>query len=274
MFGGGHGGPGSGRQAVNYWLVTTATRAPRPQIHRSVSPDPRGGAAERRRVPRSRDGGILGSRCESREHGASRMAVTPRSAGTGGSPIVQNPRHKARRSPRSSRAAAIALGLRLPLARDHSLSGTPRPGPEPNKVKESIMMVGQAKWCDIRDQDLKLKALPARKTDQDFAAGEKRVRERNAAVGKAHGTPRERSIRYHRGRRSTPFPGALRSARMPGVHSHAQAGTLVELMAGGHRRPERPTTSATPQWTMAALRDSERTRRAPALRIARGTRDA
>ena len=109
--------------------------------------------------------------------------------------IVQNP-HRTKNlgaSHRDHRAAAgIALDCVYPLARDHmAFPELLAQGLEPHKVKEVYLM-----WWDTPEivmditetMDLKLKALACHASQlKDFAAVEKRVRERNAELGKAHG---------------------------------------------------------------------------------------
>jgi len=109
--------------------------------------------------------------------------------------IVQNP-HRTKNlgaSHRDHRAAAgIALDCVYPLARDHmAFPELLAQGLEPHKVKEVYLM-----WWDTPEivmditetMDLKLKALACHASQfKDFAAVEKRVRERNAELGKPKG---------------------------------------------------------------------------------------
>ena len=138
-----------------------------------------------------------------REHGvwkintrASRMAVTAQiRRHRPDLLIVQNP-HRTKNlgaSHRDHRAAAgIALDCVYPLARDHmAFPELLAQGLEPHKVKEVYLM-----WWDkpevvmdiTETMDLKLKALACHASQfKDFAAVEKRVRERNAELGKPKG---------------------------------------------------------------------------------------
>jgi LmbE family N-acetylglucosaminyl deacetylase len=109
--------------------------------------------------------------------------------------ICQNPNRTKNlgASHRDHRAAAgIALDCVYPLARDHmAFPELIAQGLEPHKVKEVHMM-----WWDAPDVvldisetiDLKIKALQCHASQfKDFAAVEKRVRERNAELGTPHG---------------------------------------------------------------------------------------
>jgi LmbE family N-acetylglucosaminyl deacetylase len=89
-------------------------------------------------------------------------------------------------------AAGIALDCVYPLARDHmAFPELMAQGLEPHKVKEVHMMWWDAPEVivDISDTiDLKIKALQCHASQfKDFAAVEKRVRDRNAELGKLHG---------------------------------------------------------------------------------------
>jgi LmbE family N-acetylglucosaminyl deacetylase len=109
--------------------------------------------------------------------------------------IIQNP-HRTKNLGASHRdhrtVAGIALDCVYPLARDHmAFPELLAQGLEPHKIKEVHMMW----WSDpdvvvdiTETMDLKLKALACHQSQfQDFAAVEKRVRERNAELGKAKG---------------------------------------------------------------------------------------
>src|SRR5215813_560825 len=109
--------------------------------------------------------------------------------------IIQNPNRTKNlgASHRDHRiAAGIALDCVYPLARDHmAFPELMAQGLEPHKVKEVHVM-----WwenpdlvVDISDTiDLKLKALQCHASQfKDFPAVEKRVRDRNAELGKLHG---------------------------------------------------------------------------------------
>jgi LmbE family N-acetylglucosaminyl deacetylase len=88
-------------------------------------------------------------------------------------------------------AAGVALDCVYPLARDHMAFPELLPEYEPHKVREVYVM----QWdkpqlvVDISDfMDLKLKALACHASQfGDFAAVEKRVRERSAELGKTKG---------------------------------------------------------------------------------------
>ena len=89
-------------------------------------------------------------------------------------------------------AAGIALDCVYPLARDHmAFPELMAQGLEPHKVKEVHMMWWDAPEVivDISEMiDLKIKALQCHASQfKDFAAVEKRVRDRNAELGKPHG---------------------------------------------------------------------------------------
>jgi len=109
--------------------------------------------------------------------------------------ICQNP-HRTKNLGGSHRdhrtVAAIALDCVYPLARDHmAFPELLAQGLEPHKIKEVHMMWwdGPALVVDITDTiDLKIKALACHMSQfRDFAAVEKRVRERGAELGKPHG---------------------------------------------------------------------------------------
>ena len=109
--------------------------------------------------------------------------------------IVQNP-HRTKNLGASHRDHRTAGGhrarLRLPLARDHmAFPELLAQGLEPHKVKEVYLMWWDTPEVvvDITDtMDLKLKALACHASQfKDFAAVEKRVRERGAELGKPHG---------------------------------------------------------------------------------------
>ena len=109
--------------------------------------------------------------------------------------IVQNP-HRTKNLGASHRdhriVAGIALDCVYPLARDHmAFPELLAQGLEPHKIKEVHMMWWEspALVVDITEtMDLKLKALACHQSQfKDFAAVEKRVRERNAELGKAKG---------------------------------------------------------------------------------------
>ena len=109
--------------------------------------------------------------------------------------ICQNP-HRTKNPGGSHRdhriVAGIALDCVYPLARDHmAFPELLAQGLEPHKVKEVHMM-----WWDNPElivdvsetMDLKIKALACHASQfQDFAAVEKRVRERGAQLGKPKG---------------------------------------------------------------------------------------
>lgn len=109
--------------------------------------------------------------------------------------IVQNP-HRTKNLGASHRdhriVAGIALDCVYPLARDHmAFPELLAQGLEPHKIKEVHMMWWESPELvvDITEtMDLKLKALACHQSQfKDFAAVEKRVRERNAELGKAKG---------------------------------------------------------------------------------------
>ncbi len=111
--------------------------------------------------------------------------------------ICQNP-HRTKNLGASHRdhrtAAGIALDCVYPLARDHmAFPELMAQGLEPHKVKEVHMMWLEAPEVivDISETiDLKIKALQCHASQfKDFAAVEKRVRDRNAELGKPHGLP-------------------------------------------------------------------------------------
>ena len=89
-------------------------------------------------------------------------------------------------------AAGIALDCVYPLARDHmAFPELIAQGLEPHKVKEVHLMWWENPEVvvDISDTiDLKIKALACHVSQfKDFAAVEKRVRERGAELGKPKG---------------------------------------------------------------------------------------
>ena len=109
--------------------------------------------------------------------------------------IVQNP-HRTKNLGASHRdhriVAGIALDCVYPLARDHmAFPELLAQGLEPHKIKEVHMMWWESPELvvDITEtMDLKLKALACHQSQfKDFAAVEKRVRERNAELGKLKG---------------------------------------------------------------------------------------
>jgi len=109
--------------------------------------------------------------------------------------IIQNP-HRTKNLGASHRdhrtVAAIALDCVYPLARDHmAFPELLAQGLEPHKIKEVHMMwfENPALVVDIGEtMDIKLKALACHQSQfKDFAAVEKRVRERNAELGKLKG---------------------------------------------------------------------------------------
>ncbi len=108
--------------------------------------------------------------------------------------IAQNPRrtHNLGASHRDHRiVAGVALDCVYPLARDHMAFPELLPEYEPHKVGEVYVM----QWenprvvVDITDfMDLKLKALACHASQfSDFAAVEKRVRDRSAELGETKG---------------------------------------------------------------------------------------
>lgn len=109
--------------------------------------------------------------------------------------IIQNP-HRTRNLGASHRdhrtVAGIALDCVYPLARDHmAFPELLAQGLEPHKVREVYMMWSENPELvvDISDTiDLKIKALACHASQfRDFAAVEKRVRERAAQLGKPKG---------------------------------------------------------------------------------------
>src|SRR5215468_2651320 len=109
--------------------------------------------------------------------------------------IIQNP-HRTKNLGASHRdhrtVAGIALDCVYPLARDHmAFPELMEQGLEPHKIKEVHMMwfENPALVVDITETiDLKLKALQCHVSQfKDFAAVEKRIRDRNAELGKSHG---------------------------------------------------------------------------------------
>ena len=109
--------------------------------------------------------------------------------------IIQNPNRTKNlgASHRDHRAVAgIALDCVYPLARDHmAFPELLAQGLEPHKVREVYMMWWENPELivDISDTiDLKVKALSCHASQfKDFAAVEKRVRERSAQLGKPKG---------------------------------------------------------------------------------------
>jgi LmbE family N-acetylglucosaminyl deacetylase len=87
--------------------------------------------------------------------------------------------------------AGVALDCVYPLSRDHLAFPELLPEFEPHKTREVYVMQWQSPQIlvDITDvMDLKIKALACHASQfKDFAAVEKRVRERGAELGKAHG---------------------------------------------------------------------------------------
>lgn len=109
--------------------------------------------------------------------------------------IIQNP-HRTKNLGASHRdhrtVAGIALDCVYPLARDHmAFPELLAQGLEPHKVREVYMMWWESPELvvDISDTiDLKIKALACHASQfKDFAAVEKRVRERSAQLGKPKG---------------------------------------------------------------------------------------
>jgi LmbE family N-acetylglucosaminyl deacetylase len=109
--------------------------------------------------------------------------------------ICQNP-HRTKNLGASHRdhrtVAGIALDCVYPLARDHmAFPELLAQGLEPHKVKEVHMMWWDSPELvvDVTDTiDLKIKALACHMSQfKDFAAVEKRVRERGAELGRPHG---------------------------------------------------------------------------------------
>jgi len=85
----------------------------------------------------------------------------------------------------------VALDCVYPLSRDHLAFPELMPEFEPHKVREVYVMQWQEPHVvvDISDvMDLKIKALACHASQfKDFAAVERRVRERGAELGQAHG---------------------------------------------------------------------------------------
>ena len=109
--------------------------------------------------------------------------------------IIQNP-HRTKNLGASHRdhrtVAGIALDCVYPLARDHmAFPELLAQGLEPHKVREVYLMWWENPELivDISDTiDLKIKALSCHASQfKDFAAVEKRVRERSAQLGKPKG---------------------------------------------------------------------------------------
>ncbi|MBI2158173.1 MAG: PIG-L family deacetylase [Candidatus Rokubacteria bacterium] len=108
--------------------------------------------------------------------------------------IAQNPNrtYNLGASHRDHRTAAgVALDCVYPLARDHMAFPELMPEFEPHRVREVYLMQWESPHVvvDIADfMDLKIKALACHASQfADFAAVEKRVRERSAALGKTKG---------------------------------------------------------------------------------------
>lgn len=136
--------------------------------------------------------------CEVEDTRASRLAVT--AAIRRHRPdllICQNP-HRTKNLGASHRdhrtVAGIAIDCVYPLARDHmAFPELLDQGLEPHKVKELHMMWGENPelLVDIADtMDLKIKALACHASQfKDFAAVEKRIRDRGAELGRPKGLP-------------------------------------------------------------------------------------
>ena len=134
--------------------------------------------------------------CEVEDTRASRLAVT--AAIRRHRPdllICQNP-HRTKNLGASHRdhrtVAGIAIDCVYPLARDHmAFPELLDQGLEPHKVKELHMMWGENPELvvDIADtMDLKIKALACHASQfKDFAAVEKRIRDRGAELGRPKG---------------------------------------------------------------------------------------
>jgi len=134
--------------------------------------------------------------CEVEDTRAARMAVT--AAIRRRRPdllICQNP-HRTKNLGASHRdhrtVAGIAIDCVYPLARDHmAFPELLDQGLEPHKVKELHMMWGENPELvvDITDtMDLKIKALACHASQfKDFAAVEKRIRDRGAELGRPKG---------------------------------------------------------------------------------------
>jgi LmbE family N-acetylglucosaminyl deacetylase len=108
--------------------------------------------------------------------------------------ICQNPRrtYNLGASHRDHRTVGgVVLDCVYPLARDHLAFPELLPEFEPHKVREVYVMQWQNPHVvmDISDvMDLKIRALACHASQfKDFAAVEKRVRERGAELGKPHG---------------------------------------------------------------------------------------
>jgi len=108
--------------------------------------------------------------------------------------IAQNPNrtHNLGASHRDHRTTGgVALDCVYPLARDHMAFPELLPEFEPHRVREVYLMQWESPHVvvDIADfMDLKIKALACHASQfADFAAVEKRVRERSAALGKTKG---------------------------------------------------------------------------------------
>jgi LmbE family N-acetylglucosaminyl deacetylase len=109
--------------------------------------------------------------------------------------IIQNP-HRTRNLGASHRdhrtVAGIALDCVYPLARDHlAFPELLEQGLEPHRVREVYLMWWESPELvvDISEtMDLKIKALACHASQfRDFAAVEKRVRDRGAELGRARG---------------------------------------------------------------------------------------
>lgn len=134
--------------------------------------------------------------CEIEDTRESRMAVT--AAIRRHRPdrlIIQNP-HRTKNLGASHRdhrtVAGIALDCVYPLARDHmAFPELLAQGLEPHKVREVYLMWWESPEIvvDISEtMDLKIKALACHASQfQDFAAVEKRVRQRGAELGRPRG---------------------------------------------------------------------------------------
>ena len=108
--------------------------------------------------------------------------------------IAQNPNrtHNLGASHRDHRTTGgVALDCVYPLARDHMAFPELLPEFEPHRVREVYLMQWESPHVvvDIADfMDLKIKALACHASQfADFAAVEKRVRERSAVLGKTKG---------------------------------------------------------------------------------------
>src|SRR3989338_11161647 len=138
--------------------------------------------------------------------------------------IAQNPNrtYNLGASHRDHRTAAgVALDCVYPLARDHMAFPELLPEFEPHRVREVYLMQWESPHVvvDIADfMDLKIKALACHASQfADFAAVEKRVRERSAALGKtkghAYAEAFDRIVIGGRARRAGPGPGPPAASR-------------------------------------------------------------